>query len=243
MTQPGFQTAVQLQQGAGVVGELYSDSPTRSDTAIVTSGDAANNVVGRAFTITSQGIVAAGGTNVFAGILVSPKNYASQGTALDGTLAPTLTLSNGTVGELLQMGQIYVALPAAAAIGDPIAYNTTTGALSSYAAKTTFSGSIAVTTGVLTVTALTAGGYIATNTPLTGTGVPAGTRITGQITGTAGSTGTYNTNIVTAVAAFTDGSTPNNVGALGASFAAVPNAKVIEFTVSGAGLAVIQLTN
>ncbi len=159
----GFQSTVRLQQGFGVVGELMLDGPVRAAPYTLVSADASYNVVGRAFTVTSEGVAAAGGSGVFAGILVNPKHYASYGTAAGGTLAPTLTLANNALGECLNMGEIIVSLPGAAAIGDAIKYNTTTGIL--------------------------------------GTGAP------------------------------------------GAGEAAVPNAVVSRFTVSGAGLAVIRLTN
>lgn len=159
----GFQSTVSLNQGFGVVGELVFDGPVRAEPFILNSADAAYNVVGRAFTVTSQGVAAAGGTGAFAGIMVNPKHYASYGTTAGGTLAPTLTLANNATAEMLRMGEIIVSLPGAAAIGDAVKYNTTTGVL--------------------------------------GTGAP------------------------------------------GAGEAAVPNAKVSRFTVSGAGLAVIVLTN
>lgn len=159
----GFQSTVSLNQGFGVVGELVFDGPVRAAPFILDSTDAANNVVGRVFTVKSEGVAQAGGSGVFAGILVNPKHYASYGTSAGGTLAPTLTLPNAATAEMLRMGFIIVALPGAAAIGDALKYNTTTGVI--------------------------------------GTGAP------------------------------------------GAGEAAVPNAVVDRFTVSGAGLAVVRLTN
>lgn len=158
-----FQSSVSVDQGFGVVGEVAFDGPTRAQPYIIVSADAANNVVGRAFTSSNGTVAAAGGTAVFAGILVHPKHYASYGTAAGGPLAPTLTLANNSPGEFLTMGEIVVTLPGAAAVGDPVKYNTTTGVL--------------------------------------GTGAP------------------------------------------GAGEAAVPNAKVSHYAVTGAGLAVITLTN
>lgn len=238
-----FQSTVQFNNAFGVIGELYSDSPVRAAEYILNSSDATQNVIGRAFTVVSQQQAQAGGTGVFAGILADPKAYASYGTTAAGTLAPTLQLPNGTNAQMVSMGQIVVTLPGAATIGDPVAYNTSTGVLSSYAAKTTFTGVIAVTTGVLTISALATGGYVSTNSALSGTGVPVGTRITSQLTGTLGGNGTYQTNITTAVASFTDGSTDNNALSLGSTFARVPNTVVALWTPSAAGLAVIQLTN
>lgn len=237
-----FQSTVELQQGFGVVGELMTTSPVRAKTYNLDSADAAYNVVGRAFTVTSQGTAAAGGTGVFAGILANPKAYASQGTAAGGSLAPTLTLRNDEIGELVTMGQMIVALPAAASIGDKITYHTTTGLLGSVSPLASFTGVIAVTTGVLTVSDLAAGGYITPGMEISGTGVPGGTVITGQATGTTGGEGTYNTNITTAVSSTTM-TVENSPLASGAGYAFVPNAEVFGYTPTDAGLAVIQLTN
>lgn len=236
-----FQSSVAANMGFGVVGELMTDSPHRAIPAILDSADAAYNIFGRAFCIKSEGVVEAGGSGIFAGILSCPKQHASPGTT-SGPLAPTLTLPNNVVADIVGMGEVIVSLPAAAAIGDQITYNTTTGALGSITPRASFTGVIAVTTGVLTVSARAAGGYIGVGSELSGTGVPGGTRITAQLTGTAGSNGTYQTNIDTAVAS-TAMTVPNSPLASGAGFALVPNAEVWRYTVSGAGLAVIKLTN
>lgn len=127
-----FQSTVASTQGFGVVGEFAKDSPHRVDPYILNSADAAYNVVGRVFIVSAEGVAAAGGTvtaGTLAGILVSPKSYVSGGTSAGGTLAPTLTLRNGEVGELCTMGEIIVAVPASAAIGDAVKYNTTTGVI------------------------------------------------------------------------------------------------------------------
>lgn len=240
-----FQSSVNLAMGAGVVGDVSFESPLRATPYVLNSADAAYNVVGRAFTTSAEGVAVAGGVIgngvSFAGILANPKVYPLQGTSA-GTLTPTLVLPNAATAELVTMGDIFVALPAAAAIGDKITYNTTTGLLGSVAQQASFTGVIAVVTGVLTVSALAAGGYVGLGQELTGTGVPAGTRITAQLTGTAGSNGTYQTNIITAVASTTM-TTPNSPLASGAGYALVPNAVVSKFTVAAAGLANITLTN
>jgi hypothetical protein len=124
-----FQSSVALQQGFGVSGDLFNDGPRRAESCILVSADASYNVFGRAFTKTSEGIAAAGGTGVFGGILVTPKVQPLQGTT-GGTLTPTLTLPNYAQAELLTMGSIVVTLPAAAAIGDLVVYDNTTGELS-----------------------------------------------------------------------------------------------------------------
>lgn len=131
----GFQSTVYLQQGFGVPGELYASTPKRSQSYIINSASAAYNVFGSAFSITAQGTAAAGNTTgalVYAGILVNPKASASFGGST-GPLSPTLTLANYAQGELLTMGTIVVSLPGAAAIGDVVIFDNTTGALSTIA--------------------------------------------------------------------------------------------------------------
>ena len=128
-----FQSAVSLKQGFGVIGELFDNGPHRAQSFTIVSGDAANNVIGRAFTVTSQGLAAAGGANPFAGILVNPKSYSSFGTVAGGTLAPTLTLANNVQGELLSEGSIVVTLGAAADVGDLVYFTNATGILTTTA--------------------------------------------------------------------------------------------------------------
>ena len=125
------QSQVYINQSAGVIGELFDKSPNRAQPFILRSVDAANNVFGRAFTVVlgEDGVAQAGGTGAFAGFLINPKAHASFGTAAGGPLAPTLTLANETVADILNMGSLFVALPAPAAIGDLVVYNTTTGVL------------------------------------------------------------------------------------------------------------------
>ena len=137
-----FQSTVFLQQGFGVPGELFANSPRNGQSYIINSASAAYNIFGYGFSITSQGNAAAGnsgGTAVFAGILSNPK-----GSALDGVggnpLAPTLTLPNYAQGELLTQGSIVVYLPAAAAIGDFVLYDQTDGHLTTVAPGTSLPG-------------------------------------------------------------------------------------------------------
>lgn len=131
-----FQSTVNFAQGAGVVGELFVQSPRIALEYILNSADAAYNVFGRCFTVVSQGVAEAGNPDedaIFAGFLVNPKGSTTSGTVAGGSLAPTLTLPNYSQGELLTEGIIWVSLPAAAAIGDLVVYDNTTGALSTIA--------------------------------------------------------------------------------------------------------------
>lgn len=237
-----FQSTVYNQMGMGVVGEVAYEGPSRAQPYTLVSDDAAYNVFGRLFTVVSAGVAKAGGTGPLAGILINPKESASRGTSAGGSLAPTLTLANYEIGSLTRMNEVFVAVPAAASIGDQVTYDTTNGVIATRTPTITFTGEIAVTTGVLTATAIGADEYLAPGTVLTGTGIPAGTIVTAQLTGTAGKNGTYQTNIVTAVASTTM-TAPNSPLVNGSTYADVPNCTVSHYAPSGAGLAVVTITN
>lgn len=128
-----FQTSVTVNQGFGVVGELFSDSPKRVKSYRL---DSVANTIGYAYSVVSEGLAMVGGTGAFAGILVNPKSYATSGTSADGSLAPTLILPRYTQGELVTMGEVVVYLDTAAAIGDGVFYTDATGALSAGIAST-----------------------------------------------------------------------------------------------------------
>lgn len=132
-----FQSTVALDQGFGVIGEILLDGPLRAQPGIL-KGTAANIVIGRAFTRDpADGKFLPGGdAGVFGGILAAPKTYALQGTGAGGSLAPTLTLLAGTIGEFVTMGYVVVALSNAAAVGDGVWYDDTTGALGAGTAST-----------------------------------------------------------------------------------------------------------
>ncbi len=135
-----FQTAVNTQIGFGVVGELAYEGPLRAQPGILDSTDAANNVVGRAFSIKlgatgswaagSAGAadpkpiaMEAGGNGPFGGILANPKVYALAGTVAGGTLAASLTLPNDTVAEFVtETPGIVVTFPATTNAGDWVYY-------------------------------------------------------------------------------------------------------------------------
>lgn len=134
-----FQSTVALQQGFGVPGEQYSDSPWRAQSFTINSASAAYNIIGATFcSITSEGVVAAGnsgGTAITAGLLVDPKASALYGTS-GAPLNPTLTLPNQAICQCATMGSFVVTLPGAAAIGDWVIYDQTTGAISTVAPGT-----------------------------------------------------------------------------------------------------------
>ena len=117
-----FQSSVNTDLGFGVIGEQFLAGDVRATPATIVSGSAANNVVGRAFTVSNGGdssgdciTAAAGGTGIFAGILANPKSYASVGTTA-GTLVPTLALPNYTNGELVNSTPGHIVTLAGAAV-------------------------------------------------------------------------------------------------------------------------------
>jgi len=138
-----FQSAVFINQGAGVPGEQYSDGPWRAQSYQINSDSAANNIIGKTVcSITSEGVCKAGntgGTSVIAGLMVDPKNIALFGTG-GIPLAPTLTVPNFTQVECATMGSYWVTLPAPAAIGDWVIYDETTGAISTVTPGTALPG-------------------------------------------------------------------------------------------------------
>jgi hypothetical protein len=134
-----FQTAVSQGMGYGVVGERAFDDPFRVREYILASVNAANNIFGNVGTLVAgtDNNVTMGGTGLFCGFLVDPKNHASNGTVSGGTLAPSLLLPNGEPAAFLTMGTIWVTLPAAAAIGDHVLFDNVTGALTTGTPGTT----------------------------------------------------------------------------------------------------------
>lgn len=129
------QTVVNAVLATGVPGELAYDGPHRAFPWQLQSTPEPNIVGATAYTVVSEGIAMAGGTGEFAGILINPKAYANF--SANGGLAPTMTLPDNTIAELLIMGTIYATIGTAAAIGDLVEYNTTTGALQTVARGTT----------------------------------------------------------------------------------------------------------
>jgi len=201
-----LQTVVNTNYAAGLAGELFVNAPLRSQSLQIDSASAAYNVVGAtAFTLTSQGVAAAGGSGVFAGILADPKAYASYGTAAGGSLAPIMVLADYVQGNFVTMGTMWAYLQNQPNIGDLLVYDNTTGALSSIAPVTSFTATISTTT--LTVSALTSGA-LQVGDLITGTGVTPGTYITALGTG-KGYTGTYTINNSQTVGSATVMTAPN----------------------------------
>ena len=132
-----FQNSVNIEMGFGVQGDLHTTAPTRTESLIMDSEGAQKNIVGFAFTKNATtNIAKVGGEvangRVFAGILVNSKAYALCGTE-KGTLEPTLALPDNAQGDFLTMGDVVVKVTTACKIGDQVAYDTTTGELSTVA--------------------------------------------------------------------------------------------------------------
>lgn len=195
-----FQSQVNIQYAFGIPGSLYDDSPVRSAPWELNSVSAAYNIIGAtAFTAVSadpgdssaSGVAKAGGTGQFVGILANNKVYATSGPS-GSALNPTMTLPNFFIGELVSMGHLIVSLPGPANVGDLVAYDSTTGALSTYAKMTTFTAAIA-SGGVMTVSAV-ASGFIQPGMTLSSANQDANS-IDVEAYGTGlGNTGTYQTN-------------------------------------------------
>lgn len=244
-----LQSSVNIYNALGVIGDLAFDGPIRSVPYNLNSDTAYPNVVGRAFTVLAganpepttaaspnAGEARAGGTGVFAGILVNPKAYVTAGTG-GNALAPTLTLPDNSIGELLIMGEIFVAFAAAANVGDLVYYDNTTGVLGTVPPTSQFTGVVA--TNELTVSGFVAGGApLGVGSLITGPGVEPGTYITALGTGTGGN-GTYTVTGAATVASATMNGTA--VAPSGKTF--VPNCVVSHYAVTGAGVGVIKLTN
>lgn len=78
--------------------------------------------IARAYTLAEEGKVRMGESGIFAGIAVSPKEY-----ALRGGLTPSLALANGTAVSIADMGHIVVQVKDAVSIGKAAYYDPTTG--------------------------------------------------------------------------------------------------------------------
>lgn len=142
-----FPTTVRADIAVGFVGDLAFEGPLKAEPAVLNSADAANNVIGRAFSWSADGVAAAGGAN-FIGILANKAEYTTAGTAAGGALAPTTTLRNGEVGDFVrQTPGIFVTLADAFAVGYYVIYNTTTGALNAIQSGTSVPGGWALVPG------------------------------------------------------------------------------------------------
>jgi hypothetical protein len=239
-----FQTVTNVTTANGIPGDLaYFGPEPRVQARIMYSAGQAQTM-GFAFTESTSGdmllgnTVIVGGTGKFAGILVQPKSASTFGTTAGGPLAATLNMPDYSTGQMCSFGDVYVALGAAAAIGDLVTYHTTTGALSTVPFKpSAFTASQSTT--VLNVSAFTAGTapIKVGSTIYLDTGTYVGT-VQSLGTGTGG-TGTYNLETNATVGSGTMHAAP----VASASNIFVPNARVNHYPLTTSGVAVITLTN
>lgn len=107
---------------SGIPGEQAFDGPVRALSALLDSDNQVDNVFGRAFTYKDEGVesVQAGGTGLFAGLMINPKIY-----LLDVEYA-----YNDTQAEFGFMGEWYVLLSTTGGtIGDLVYFDNDTGEL------------------------------------------------------------------------------------------------------------------
>lgn len=123
-----FPSSVISDLVSGIPGEIAFDAPYTGITAILDTTTEANNVFGRAFTYKTESVesVQAGGTGLFAGIMVNPKAH-----AINTLSATTDSVSNGRVSEFAVQAEVYVLLSVGTAvtIGDPVFFVNADGTL------------------------------------------------------------------------------------------------------------------
>ena len=119
-----MQTQITKNLANGVVGEFYDNSPKKVDTYILESG-AVDNVVGHAYTSSSEGIAIAGGAGLFVGLLVNPKQYANYSIGLGATNV----VANSTQASLSKMGRVWADVGGAGSVDDDVFFDNITGAL------------------------------------------------------------------------------------------------------------------
>lgn len=245
-----LQTVVNFTEAFGVVGEILLDGPSRVAPYNLVSGGVNPNRIGRAFTITNganpsptansanAGQATVGGTGVFAGILGFPKEYASYGST-GNPLGATLDLPENSIGNLLDMGYIVIPVLAACNVGDRAYFDNVTGIIETVAPTNSFTGVVA--TNTLTVSAFVAGGApIGVGSVIAGTGVPAGGVVVTALGSGTGGNGTYTVTGPATIASFANGS---SAAIAPAGKTMIPTGRIDRFDATGAGLAVLKLTN
>lgn len=135
-----LQHTVNRNYATGLIGEILRDGPIRANPARITNPTQTPNRVGRAFTYVTEGAqtgttfammdqrVTPGGTGQFFGILGIPKHYVLYGTdnptagEMAGPLSPVHDLPNGSEGEFINMGIMYLKVRNGADAAGPIPY-------------------------------------------------------------------------------------------------------------------------
>lgn len=123
-----FPSSVISDLVSGIPGEIAFDAPYTGITAILDTTTEADNIFGRAFTYKTESVesVQAGGTGLFAGLMVNPKAH-----AINTLSATTDSVSNGRVSEFAVEGEVYVLLSVGTSvtIGDPVFFVNADGTL------------------------------------------------------------------------------------------------------------------
>lgn len=130
-------TVTAVTSGVFQVGMTISGAGVTASTKIIAfgtgTGGTGTYTVDTSQTVASTAITGAGNPLVLGGIMVNPKSAQSQGTPAGGTLAPTLVIKDYSTADFAPMGDITVQVATACNIGDYVAYDVNTGALSTYA--------------------------------------------------------------------------------------------------------------
>lgn len=134
-----FQNSVNVKQAFGLIGSFYDDAPRIVDPYTLAKNGDALPAVGKAFTTTvaTPTVAKLGGSDIFAGILVSPHEYVKQG------LGDSLELADGTIGQICKKGRVVVKVATAVSVGYNAFYNATTGDIAG-ASASTLSGYVAI---------------------------------------------------------------------------------------------------
>lgn len=123
-----FPSSVISDLVSGIPGEIAFDTPYIGATALINTTTEANNVFGRALTYRDEAVesVQVGGTGLFAGLLVNPKESAVNAIGVTGDV-----VSNGRTVEACVKGEIYVLLSAGTSvtIGDGVYFVNADGTL------------------------------------------------------------------------------------------------------------------
>ncbi len=160
-------TVTAVASGALQVGQTISGTGVTAGTTITSYGTGTGGVgtynISVSQTVASEAMTSSGGPILVpGGLLAITKEATLWGTDVGGTLAPTLAIPDNAQGDFATMGEFVIALPNACNIGDNLAYNVSTGALSSFApGGTPAAGSVQLPNGVVAMYAITSvsGGY------------------------------------------------------------------------------------
>lgn len=130
-------TVSAVSAGKLSIGQTLSGSGVTAGTKITGYGTGVGGngtyTVSASQTVASESMTGSGGTNlVLGGLMVNPKEATLWGTT-SGTLQPTLTIPDEEQADFAEMGDFIISLPGPCNIGDLLAYDPTTGSLSSFA--------------------------------------------------------------------------------------------------------------